>query len=126
MTTPEFTPPAHSAPKHQAAHKQSNSSLALVSMILGIASIVTFTGLLLGIPAIVLGIMALKRKVGDNGMSIAGIITGVISTLLSIVMLGFIVMIMMFAAADYEQDRMYEEEQQSEYYDESAPTSSEL
>lgn len=95
-------------------------------MILGIISIVTFTGLLLGIPAIVLGIMALRRRVGDKGMSIAGIITGAISTLLSIIVLGFVIMLMFFAAADYEQDRMHEEEQQSEYYNESAPSSSEL
>ena len=99
----------------------------MVSMILGIVSIVTFTGLLLGIPAIVLGIMALRRKVGDKGMSITGIITGAVSTVVSIIVLGFFIMLMMFAAADYEQlDRMYEEEQQSEYYNESAPSSSEL
>lgn len=95
-------------------------------MILGIVSIVTFMGLLLGIPAIVLGVMALRRNVGEKGMSIAGIVTGAISTLISIVLLGFIIMIAMFAAADYEQNRMYDEKQQSEPYNDSAPSSSEL
>lgn len=126
MTTPNYVPPTVPSPKHPAANKQSNSNLAMVSMILGIVSIVTFMGLLLGIPAIVLGIMALRRNTSDKGMSIAGIITGAISTLISIVVLGFIIMIAIFAAADYEQDRMYQEEQQSEYYNESAPSSSEL
>lgn len=122
MTSPDYTPPA-SSPKHHSAHAQSHSGLALVSMILGIMSIVTFTGLLLGIPAIVLGVMALKRKVGEKGMSIAGIITGAISTLASLVALGFFIMLMMFVAADYEEDRRYEEQRSTEYNQQSNSSS---
>ena len=60
--------------------------LAITSLVLGILSLILF-GPLAGIPAIILGIIALKRirqrpaEVGGNGLAIAGIATGGVGTL---------------------------------------------
>lgn len=74
------------SPTSQSAPASSGSGLAVASLILGILSLTGF-GLLLGIPAIITGIMALRRSTADRGLSWAGIITGTISTVLSILFL---------------------------------------
>jgi hypothetical protein len=93
MTEPQFTPPAHSTPTHipSAMPHKNDSGLAVTSMVLGIVSIVSLTGFLLGIPAIVLGIIALNKKSGEKAMSIVGIATGAFSTLISILFIAFFV-----------------------------------
>ena len=48
-----------------------DSSIAIISMVLGIVSL-TGPGLLLGIPAIVTGIIAIRKKVANRGLAIAG------------------------------------------------------
>lgn len=80
------------APAHVTPEKPVNDSgLPLVSMILGIVSLVTFM-VFLGIPAIVLGIIGLKKYPTSNrAFSITGIITGIISTLLMILFTIFLV-----------------------------------
>lgn len=72
--------------------------MAIASMVLGIVSIVGFVGLFLGIPAIILGIIALKKGVGERGMSIAGIITGSISTFFSLLFIAFMIFVFVMAA----------------------------
>lgn len=62
---------------------QPDSSLAIISMVFGIISL-TGPGLLLGIPAIIIGIIALKKRAGSRSLSITGLVTGAISTVLSI------------------------------------------
>ena len=79
-TTP--TPAAHTHTATQAP-APNDSSLPLVSMILGILSLTTFM-LFLGIPSLILGIIGLKKYPANRGVSIAGIIMGSISTLLMI------------------------------------------
>lgn len=79
----------------------SESSLPLVSMILGIVSLATFMWFL-GIPALVLGIIGLKKTAQNRGFSISGIIMGAISTLFmlcSIFFLIFLILIGGFAAS---------------------------
>lgn len=62
--------------------KHSDANLALISVILGAASF--FNTVFTGIPAIVLGIMALKRNAGDRTQAKLGIAFGVIGCLLLI------------------------------------------
>ena len=63
-----------------------SNTLAIVSLVMGIISL-TGPGLLLGIPAIITGAIALKKKQAERGLSIAGIITGSISTAFSLVLI---------------------------------------
>jgi hypothetical protein len=95
---PTYVPPVNTPPQPAqqaqavpAAH--TNNTMALLSMILGIVSILGF-GLLLGIPAIVLGIIALKKRQGEKGFSITGIVTGGIATLVSLLFLLFWVFVL--------------------------------
>lgn len=98
----------------QAAHPkttQTDSPLAIVSMVLGVISL-TGPGLLLGIPAIILAIIALKQGAGGRGLSIAGLVTGAVSTLFSILFIAFI----MFVAWGLEaQDHTAPETQQEQF-----------
>ena len=59
---------------------QKSNLLAITSMILGIFSLIG-ASVVTGIPAIVVGIIALKRP-GGRAMSISGIIMGSVSVLL--------------------------------------------
>jgi hypothetical protein len=69
--------------------------LAIASLVTGIAAVVfgwvVFFGFLVGATAIVLGIIALKKH-QNKGMSIAGIITGAVGTLWSIVVSIFLIL----------------------------------
>ncbi|MEO5950712.1 MAG: DUF4190 domain-containing protein [Candidatus Saccharimonadales bacterium] len=92
------TPTAAQSPQAPASviTVKEDTTLATVSMVLGIVSFFGF-GLLLGIPAIITGSIALKRKYPGHGMSLAGVITGAISSLLSILFIGLWVVIVIFA-----------------------------
>jgi len=91
-TTPPPPPGGYNAPPPPPAaglpgSQSDKSSLPLVSLVLGILSLVCL-GFLAGIPAIITGVMGRKRAkmTGEGaGMSLAGIITGAIGTVLSIV-----------------------------------------
>jgi Na+/proline symporter len=78
--------------------KQEDSSLAIVSMVLGIISL-TGPGLLLGIPAIVTGIIALKKKVANRGLAITGLVTGIVSTVLSLLFCLFMIFLITWSIA---------------------------
>lgn len=70
-----------------------HNSLAIVSMVLGIVSL-TGPGLFLGIPAIILAIIALKKNKSDRGMSITGLVTGAVSTFISLLVILFFIFVM--------------------------------
>lgn len=53
--------------------------LAVTSLVLGILAIVSGFQIVLGIPAIIVGVLSLKQEAGDNKMAIAGIVTGAVS-----------------------------------------------
>lgn len=52
-------------------------------MILGVISL-TGPGLVFGIPAIITGAIALKHNAPNRGLSITGLVTGIVSTALSV------------------------------------------
>lgn len=64
------------------------AGMSITSMILGIISVVTCTGFLTGIPAIIFSAVALSRcsnrTGGGKGMAITGLTTGVVSTVFSL------------------------------------------
>lgn len=72
------------------------SSLAIVSLVLGVVSLAG-PGLLLGIPAIITASIALKRKLGGRGLSIAGLVTGIISTVISLLVCLFVIFMIVWA-----------------------------
>lgn len=78
------------------------NNLALVSMILGIISMLGL-GLVTGIPAIITGIVALKQKAGERSMGIAGIVMGSIATALSLlfILLITLVVILLISEGEY-------------------------
>jgi Na+/proline symporter len=84
------------------AQKQEDSSLAIVSMVLGIISL-TGPGLLLGIPAIVTGIVALKKKLAGRGLAIAGLVTGIVSTVLSLLFCLLMIFLISWSIAHPEE-----------------------
>ncbi len=79
--------------KKESKPASEHSNLAIVSMVLGIVSL-TGPGLFLGIPAIVLAIIALKKSPADRGMSITGLVTGAVSTLISLLVILFFIFVM--------------------------------
>jgi len=74
------------------------NGLAIAAMVVGIVSLtlgwVPFGGLVLGITAIVLGIVSMK-KTHNKGMSITGIVTGSLATLWSLVITGMMILAML-------------------------------
>jgi hypothetical protein len=77
------------------AQPPQESGLAIASLVMGIVSMAG-PGLLLGIPAIITGAIALKRKLAGRGLALAGLITGIVSTVLSLLFIAFIVFIMIW------------------------------
>ena len=74
----------------QPQQPQPGKGLAITSMILGIISVVFFwipyvdiLTLILGIAALIMGIVAGKK--GNNGMAVAGLVLGIIGTVLSLI-----------------------------------------
>ncbi len=79
-----------SAEKTASNQTSQASSLSIVSVVLGLVSL-TGPGLILGIPAIITGAISLKRKESGQGFSITGIVTGAISTVMSILLIALII-----------------------------------
>ena len=83
-----------------------DNSLAIMSMVFGVVSL-SGPGLFFGIPAIIMGGIALKRKQGERGLSIAGIVTGIISTVLSLLFIGLLLFGIIWGMnnPEYQDDR---------------------
>ena len=83
----------------------SNDGKAIASLVLGILSLVGCFGALAGVPAIILGFMSRRDiaksggTMGGDGLALGGIITGILSTLLSIGLVIFYVAIFAAVAA---------------------------
>lgn len=95
--TQETTPPQQ-PPAAPSTPQTDTSALAIISAVLGIMSL-TGPGLLLGIPAIITGAIALKKKQGERGLSITGLVTGIISTVISLLVIVGLVLLFIFAAS---------------------------
>jgi uncharacterized membrane protein len=107
MTTKkaETTPtPVEAAP---VAAPQQDTSLSTISMVLGVVSL-TGPGLVFGIPAIILASIALKKQQPNRGMSLAGLITGIISTVLSLIFIAIMIFAFIWAANNPDQMEQYD------------------
>lgn len=71
---------------------ENTNGLAIASLVLGILSVTGFF-IFTGIPAIITGIMSLRKKQKERGMSIAGIIMGSIGTLLSLLFILVLILV---------------------------------
>lgn len=78
MTTTTPTPIVESTEAAPAAAAPVRT-LAIVSLALGAAAIVSGFNLLLGVPAIIVGVLALQREPAGRSLAIAGIVTGSIA-----------------------------------------------
>lgn len=84
MQNQQFTPPSASAAPNQ--------TMAIVSLVLGVLSIIC-CGFLAGVPAVIVGFMARSKansnpaEFGGAGLALGGIITGIIGTILGIILL---------------------------------------
>ena len=91
-----------SAPGYGASAYPKNS-LAVWSLVLGIASFVLSCGLFTGIPAIIVGNNSKKAvargEANNGGMATAGIILGWVAVALSII--GIIILAVLFSSADF-------------------------
>jgi hypothetical protein len=72
--------------------KAQKSGLAIASLVLGIVSFIPLVGVLLGILAIIFGIVSFskikKENLGGRGFAIAGIILGILGLLISVLVYG--------------------------------------
>jgi len=84
MQNQQFTP--------QSSAAAPNQTLAIVSLVLGVLSIIC-CGFLAGVPAVIVGFMARSKatsspaEYGGAGLALGGIITGIIGTILGIILL---------------------------------------
>ena len=85
-----------------------DNGLAIAALVLGIVSLTGF-GLLTGIPAIIFGILALRRGM-ERGMSLAGLITGSIGTFFSLIFIVIMIVAIVISAttSDYQQGHQYD------------------
>lgn len=90
-----MTKEPHSVSPQPTPQPQNDGAIAIVSMVLGIVSL-TGPGLLLGIPAIITAIIALKKNIGNRGFSITGLVTGIVSTVISFLFLIFMVFLIIW------------------------------
>jgi uncharacterized membrane protein len=98
------TPPEAPAPQSTTQQTQTaapaphpagpTNGLAIAALVVGIVAIISgwipFWGLIVGIAAIVLGILGL-RKAGGKGMAIAGLVTGALGALWGLVITAFVI-----------------------------------
>lgn len=84
-----------------------DSSFAIAALVLGILSIVGF-GFLLGIPAIILATIALKNKTPNQSLSLAGLITGIIGTALSILVVLFFILMLFLGSNQSNNQAPYQ------------------
>ena len=89
--------------------RSQSTGLAAASLVLVILSLTGF-GLILGIPAIITGILALRRSDIDRGLSWTGIITGAISTVISLLVMLLFVILFIFALMSSQEIPEYYEE----------------
>jgi hypothetical protein len=105
-TSPETTDEPAPSSEPAAAPTQPVSSLGLASMILGIVSF-TGPGLLLGIPAIIMAAIDLKRQRVNRGFAITGLVTGIISTILSLLVIALVIFLSVWSYQHPEDFQNY-------------------
>ena len=97
----QFGQQQYNQPQYGGAGNSDDKIMAIISMVLGILSIVLvcFTagaweiiGLLCAVAAIVLSVLS-KKKIGKNGMATAGLVCGIVSIALYVLMIILVVVI---------------------------------
>lgn len=82
------TPPSSDQLLHEPPGPQSSKGLAITALVLGIAAVLTafipVVGAVFGIAAIVLAVLALKRR-QSKGLSVTGLVLGALSTITSLI-----------------------------------------
>lgn len=78
--------------------------IAITSMILGVVSL-TMLGPISGIPAVILGIIGLSKS-PKKGLSIAGIVTGGISIIITFVAIALLFMLILMAPTEIDYQQM--------------------
>jgi hypothetical protein len=113
MPMPQVPKADHSPDKSDhVAVTQPVSGLGMASMILGIVSF-TGPGLILGIPAIVMAAIDLKNKTPSRGFAITGLVTGIISTILSLMVIAVVII---FSIWSYNNPEDFQD-----YYNDTPP-----
>ncbi|MNN36831.1 hypothetical protein D3C81_1507420 [compost metagenome] len=92
----EYYPPPPSPPAH-------TNGKSIAALVLGILSIVTpYIGLIFGIVAIIMSAISLKeirnRYEGGRGLAIAGLVCGIIGTIIYALLILLFIVIILFAA----------------------------
>lgn len=85
------------AANKKTAKPAQTDTLAALSTVFGIVSLLG-PGLLMGIPAIILASISLKRDTPGRGLSIAGLVMGIVSTVLSLLFIAVVIFIFIWAA----------------------------
>lgn len=106
-------PATHKA-NGSASQTEQPDTLAVLSIVFGVVSLLG-PGLLLGIPAIIMAGIALKKDLAGRGLSIAGLVTGIISTVLSLVFIAFIALLFSWAISN--SDTFYDDYYYPKYED---------
>jgi len=75
---------------------QASDGKAIASLVLGILSLTGF-GLLTGVPAIIFAAITLNNKTPNRGLSLAGLITGIAGTVISILIVALFLLVLIFA-----------------------------
>lgn len=113
-------PPVYASPRP--AQKKVDG-LAVAALVFGICGIVfsfCCIGAPFGIAAVILGIVALAKKTPSGGMSVAGIIMGGVSILLSIVMILYAVLYAPSFLRSVETELDHLDDYYSDYFDDSS------
>lgn len=98
---------------------ENDNNIPLMAMIFGIVGLVTFM-FFLAIPALVLGIIGVRKYSINRGFSITGIATGILGILGMIATIAFVVLVIMaggmygsdFDQYDNQYDQRYENNRQ--------------
>jgi len=111
--------PKTNHPPNKSSHvaaPQPVSGLGIASMILGIISF-TGPGLILGIPAIIMAAIDLKKNTASRGFALTGLITGIISTVISLLIIALVIFFSVWAYNHPEDfDEYYQESPQTEQH----------
>lgn len=129
QNTPENAPPVQPAyvppvmpPVQYVQQPSHDSSLAITSMVFGIlALLASFTGFgfILGTPAIILGIISLKKHNAARGLSITGIVTGSIGAAISVAIMLFVIVMLILVSINNDNNIQTPRHQDSNLFDSS-------
>lgn len=97
--------------KPQQATQQKENGAAIASFILGILSLVGMS-IITGIPAVVAGAIGMRNP-QNKGLAVAGLVMGIISTVVTVLVILFFILVLILGIATFENsDFQFEENTQ--------------